>query len=97
MNLYYTSKLFCTLLTSNWEVSTGPSPYCFINFAQTKQKFVISLYIDDIETNFPIGKHPLRVVTLKFEDIVGKNLFRCFIYVFFSICCISCHFLRLML
>ena len=54
--------------------------------------FVKSSYIDDIETNLPIGKHTLRAFTWHLEEIVGKGLFRCFIYVFVAICCISCHF-----
>ena len=63
MNLCYTWKLFCSLLTSNWEVSTGCSHYSFVNFTQITQKFVLSSYIDDIETNLPIGNHTLRAFT----------------------------------
>ena len=61
MNLCYTLKLFCSLLTSNLEVSTGGLHYGFVDFTQVTQKFVISSYIDDIKTNLPIGKHTLRV------------------------------------
>ena len=64
----------------------------FINFAQTTQNFVINSYIEAIETKLSIGKHTLRVFTGNFEEIVGKTLFGCFIFVFASICCISCHF-----
>ena len=53
---------------------------------------VISSYIDNIETNLLIGKHTLHVIKWHFEEIVAKSLARCFIYVFVSICCKSCHF-----
>ena len=76
---------FCILLTSNWEVSSGCSLNNFINFAQTTQKFVINSYIEAIETKLSIGKHTLRVFTRNFEEIVGKTLFGCFIFVFASI------------
>ena len=83
---------FCKLLTTNWEVKTGRLHYSIMIFTQITQKFVISSSIDDIETNNPIGKHTLRVINRHFEEIVGKGLFRCFIYLFVSICCKSCHF-----
>ena len=54
---------FCSLLTSKWEVNTGGSLYSFIHFAQITQIFVISSYIEHIETNLLIGKHTLRVFT----------------------------------
>ena len=54
---------FCSLLTSNWEVSTGLSPCSFINFDQITQNFVLSSFIKDIATNLPFGKHILRVFT----------------------------------
>ena len=63
LNLHYTSKLFCSLLTSNWKVSTGLSLYSFISFAQNTQTFVINSYIQGIEKNLGIGKHTLRVFT----------------------------------
>ena len=88
---------FCILLTSNWEVSAGRSLNIFVNFTQIAQKLVITSYIKNIKTNLPIGKHTLRVFTWYFEQIVSKNLIQCFIYVFVSICCISCHFSRFML
>ena len=88
---------FCSLLTSNWEVSTDGLPYKFPNFTQITQIFVISSYIHDVETNLPIGKHTLRVFRWHFEKIVGKDLFRCFIYVFVSIGCNLCHFQWFML
>ena len=47
-------------MTSKWEVSTGSFHYSFIKFTQVAHTFVISGYIDDIETNLPIGKHTLR-------------------------------------
>ena len=55
---------------------------------QITQKFVISSYTEDIETNLPIGKHTLRVFTWYFKEICSKKLFWCFIYMFVSICCI---------
>ena len=39
----------------------------------------MSSYIENIATNFLIGKHTLRVFTGKFEKIVGKILFGFFI------------------
>ena len=66
-------------------------------FPHITQIYIITSYIDDIEPNLPIGKHTLRVFTWKFEKIVGKGLFWCFIYVFVSLCCISYHFYRFML
>ena len=66
--------------------------YSFINFAQNTQLFVITSFIENIETNLRIGKHTLRVVTWYFEEIFGKGLFRSFIYVFVSICCIRVTF-----
>ena len=50
----------CSLLTSNWEVSTGG---LHLNFTQNTKTFGISSYIYDIETNLPIGKHTLGVFT----------------------------------
>ena len=82
---------FCSLLTSNWEVNTGYFLHSFLIISQIAQQFVLGSYIEDIKTNFLIGKHTLRVFTKYFEEIVGENLFRCFIYVFVSICCILHH------
>ena len=48
--------VFCILLISNWEVSSGCSLNNFINFAQTTQNFVINSYIEAIETKLSIGK-----------------------------------------
>ena len=39
----------------------------------------------------------MRVFIGYLEQIVGKSLFVCFIYMFIFICCISCHFWRFML
>ena len=88
---------FCSLLTSDWGVSTGRFLYSFKSFSQITQKLVISSYVEEMETNLPVGKHTLRGFTCYFRAIVGKSLFRCFIYVFVSICCILCHFYRFML
>ena len=81
------------MLTSNWKVSTGRSPQSFITFIQTTQNFVIILYIEDIETNLPIGKHTLRVLyeILKrlFQKFVSTfNLCVCF-YLLHCCICIS--------
>ena len=54
---------FCSLLTSNWEVSTGRSPCSFISFDQITQNFVLSSFIKDIAANLPFRKHILRVFT----------------------------------
>ena len=51
---------FCSLLTSKWEFSIGRLLYSFSNFTQITKKLVISSYIDDHETNLPIGKHTLH-------------------------------------
>ena len=59
--------------------------------------FYIISYIQSIEPNRPIGKHTLRVFTWYFEQINGKNLYRCFIYVFISVSCILSHFWWFML
>ena len=87
----------CSFLTSNWEVNADFSLNRFLIISQIEQLFVISSYIESIETNLRIEKHTLRVFTWYFEQIVGKKLIRCFIYVFVSICCNSCHFSRFML
>ena len=86
-------KCFCGVLTSNWKVSTSCSPQSFITFIQTTQNFVIILYIEDIETNLPIGKHTLRVLyeILKrlFQKFVSMfNLCVCF-YLLHCCICIS--------
>ena len=88
---------FCSLLTSNWEVSTSRLLYTINSFAQITQIFVISSYVEDIETNLPVEKHTLRVFAWYFEEIVGKSLFRFFVYVVVLICCISCQFYRFVL
>ena len=87
----------CSFPTSNWEVNADFSLNKFLIISQIVQLFVISSYIEGIETNLRIEKHTLRVFTWYFEQIVGKQLIRCFIYVFVSICCNSCHFSRFML
>ena len=87
----------CSFLTSNWEVTADLSLNRFLIISQIVQLFVISSYIEGIETNLRIEKHTLRVFTWYFEQIVGKKLIRWFIYVFVSICCNSCHFSRFML
>ena len=82
---------FCTVLTSNWKVSTGRSPQSFITFIQTTQNFVIILYIEDIETNLSIGKHTLRVL---YEIL--KRLFQKFVSTFnLCVCFYLLHFVSL--
>ena len=85
------------MLTSNWKVSTGRSPQSFITFIQTTQNFVIILYIEDIETNLPIGKHTLRVLYEILKRLLQKfvstfNLCVCyyllhFVLLFNNLCC----------
>ena len=82
---------FCRLLAWNWEVSTGRSLNIVFVFSQVAQHLVISSYIEILKEVFLFGKTALRVFTRYFEEIVGKNLFACFIYVFDSICCSLCH------
>ena len=54
---------FCSLLTSNWEVSVSRSLYSFISFIQVTQKVAVSWYIENIETILRTGKHTLSVFT----------------------------------
>ena len=82
---------FCRVLTSNWKVSTGRFSQSFITFIQTTQNFVIILYIEDIETNLPIGKHTLRVL---YEIL--KRLFQKFVLTFnLCVCFYLLHFVSL--
>ena len=53
----------CSFLTSNWEVNADLSPNRFLIISQIVQLFVISSYIEGIETNLRIEKHTLRVFT----------------------------------
>ena len=53
----------CSLLTSIWEVNADLSLNRFLIISQIVQLFVISSYIEGIETNFRIEKHTLRVFT----------------------------------
>ena len=71
---------FCRVLTSNWKVSTGSSPQSFIIFIKKIQNFVIILYIEDIETNLPIGKRVLyEILKRLFQKFVSTfNLCVCF-------------------
>ena len=66
---------FCSLLTSHWEVSTGRSPCSFIIVVQLTQTFVISSYIEDIETNLPIGKHTFRALYDILKRLLSKICF----------------------
>ena len=53
--------VFCSLLTSNWEVSASRSLYSFISFIEITQKVVVSWYIENIQTILRTGKHTLSV------------------------------------
>ena len=53
----------CSFLTSNWEVNADFSLNRFLIISQIVQLFVISSYIEGIETNLGIEKHTLRVFT----------------------------------
>ena len=66
---------FCSLLTSNCKFSTSCLPYFLNILTQITKFFVISSYIDDIETNLPTRKRTLRVFTWQFEKIVSKVCF----------------------
>ena len=82
---------FFTLLTSNWEVNSGCSLYSFIRCILIKKNFVFSSYIEDIETNLPIGKHNLRVL---YEIL--KRLFQKFVSTFnLCVCLYLLHFVSL--
>ena len=82
---------FCSLLASKLEVNTGRSLYSFISFIQFKKNFVFSSFIEDIETNLPIGKHTLRVL---YELL--KRLFQKFVSTFnFCVCFCSLNFVSL--
>ena len=71
------------MLTSNWEVKTGGSPYSFISFIQAKKNVFFSSYIEDNETNLSIENHILRVIydnlKKKFQNLVSMfDLCDCF-------------------
>ena len=76
---------FCSLLTSNWEVSTGRLHCSFITFIQIAQKFVISSYIDDIETILQTGKHNLLVIQWQF----WKDCCQRFVSMLYSCVCLD--------
>ena len=87
---------FCSLLTSKWEISTGSLHYSFVIFTQIPQESVISSYIDDIETNLPVGKHTcaylhgvLRRLLAKVCFVLHLCLFRfvAFRFIFNELCC----------
>ena len=80
---------FCSLLSSNCEVSAGRLHCSIITFTQNTPKSVKNSLIEIIVTNLLIGMHTLRVFAWYFEKIGRKGLFRCFIYVFVSICSFS--------
>ena len=74
---------FCSLLTSNWEVNTGRSPYSFVSVVQFKKNFVFSSYVEDNETNLPIENHTLRVLYDNLKKMFAKIGFDAsFMYLF---------------
>ena len=87
---------FCSLLTSNRGVSISHFLDSFTNFAWNTKNLVKSSLCEYIETNIPVARLTLHVFVWYFHQIVGKNLFECFIYVFVSIYCILGHFQRFM-
>ena len=87
ISLYYTRSGFMQFPNHpNWEVNADLSLNRFLIISQIVQLFVISSYIEGIETNLRIEKTYLACIHMIFEQIVGKKLIRCFIYVFVSIC-----------
>ena len=66
---------FCSLLTSNWKFSTSRLHYSFVNFIQITHFYVISSYIDDIETNLPILKHTSRTLHEILKRMLAKVCF----------------------
>ena len=72
MNLHYTSKCFCSLLISNWEVSTGRFLNSFLITSEITKQFVIISFIEDNETNLPIEKHILRVLYANLKKMFAK-------------------------
>ena len=82
----------CSFLTSNWEVNADLSLNRFLIISQIVQLFVISSYIEGIETNLRIEKHTLRVLYNNLKKIFAKFGFDGSFMELFSICCISCHF-----
>ena len=54
--------VFFSLLTSNWEVSTGRSLNSFLIISEITKHIVIISFIEDNETSLLIEKHILRVL-----------------------------------
>ena len=63
---------FCSLLTSNWEVSTGRFLNSFLITSEVTKQFVIIWFIEDNETNLPIKKHTLRVLYDNLKKMFAK-------------------------
>ena len=72
--------VFFSLLTSNWEVSTGRSLNSFLIISEITKHIVIISFIEDSETSLLIEKHTLRVL-YNLKKIFAKFGFRWFIYV----------------
>ena len=62
----------CSLLTSNWEVSTGRSLNSFLIISEITKQFVICSFIEDNETNLSIEKHTLRVLYDNLKKMFAK-------------------------
>ena len=64
--------VFFSLLTSNWEVSTGRSLNSFLIIFEITKHIVIISFIEDSETSLLIEKHTLRVLYNNLEKIFAK-------------------------
>ena len=97
MNLHYILKVVFVVCWRQIRKLLWSFSKQFYHYFLNALHIVISSYIEDIETNLPIGKHILCVFTWCFEEIVGKNLLGFFIYMFVWICCMMGHFQGYML
>ena len=64
--------VFFSLLTSNWEVSTGRSLNSFLIISEITKHIVIISFIEDSETSLLIEKHTLRVLYNNLKKIFAK-------------------------
>ena len=63
---------FFSLLTSNWEVSTGRFLNSFLIISEITKHIVIISFIEDNETSLLIEKHTLRVLYNNLKKIFAK-------------------------
>ena len=63
---------FFSLLTSNWEVSTGRSLNSFLIISEITKHIVIISFIEDNETSLLIEKHTVRVLYNNLKKIFAK-------------------------